>query len=32
MGGQGQCSDSADGNKILNITIQAAKYILWPEL
>jgi len=27
MGGQGQCSDStADGNKILIITIQAAKY------
>jgi len=26
MGSQGQCSDSADGNKILIITIQAAKY------
>ena len=26
MGGQGQHSDSADGNKILIITIQAAKY------
>jgi len=26
MGGQGQCGDSADGNKILIITIQAAKY------
>ena len=25
MGGQWQCSDSADGNKILIITIQAAK-------
>ena len=25
MGGQGQCSDSADGNKILIITIQATK-------
>ena len=25
-GGQGQCSDSADGNKILIITIQATKY------
>jgi len=36
MGGQGQCSDSANGNKILIITIQAAKYnkrnILRPEL
>jgi len=26
MGGQGQCSDSADGNKILIITIKATKY------
>ena len=39
MGGQGQCSDSADENKILIITIQVVKYlaiiitnILWPEL
>ena len=27
MGGQGQCSDSADGNEILIITIQAANVI-----
>jgi len=26
MGGQGQCSDGTDGNKILIITIQATKY------
>ena len=30
MHGQGQCSDSADGNKILIIiTIQVAKYRMW---
>ena len=41
MGGQWQRSDSADGNKILIITVQTAKClaklskinnILWPEL
>ena len=27
MGGQGQCSDSTDGNEILIITIQATNVI-----
>jgi len=29
MGDQGQCSYRANGNKILIITIHAAKYAYW---
>ena len=31
MGGQWQCSDSADGNKILIITVQATNFINFAE-